>query len=82
MDALEVTRDYYNILWHNINWISVNKYVSNMQFQMVEAYKEGNLRKLHRLQYEAVMSFEFRAYSVRKVCSNNGRKTPGVDNIL
>lgn len=49
---------------------------------MVEAYKEGNLRKLHRLQYEAVMSFEFRAYSVRKVCSNNGRKTPGVDNIL
>jgi hypothetical protein len=49
---------------------------------MVVAYKEGNLRKLHRLQYKALTSFEFRAYSVRKVCSSDGRKTPGIDNIL
>jgi hypothetical protein len=49
---------------------------------MVEAYKERNLRKLHKLQYKATMSFEFRAYSIRKVCTNNGRKTPGVDNVL
>jgi hypothetical protein len=53
-----------------------------MQFAMVEAYKEGNLPKLHKLQYKASMSFEFRAYSIRKVCSNNGSKTPGVDNVL
>jgi RNA-directed DNA polymerase len=49
---------------------------------MVEAYKEGNLSKLHNLQYQAVMSFEFRSYSVRKVVTNNGKNTPGVDNIL
>jgi hypothetical protein len=49
---------------------------------MVEAYKEGNLSKLHKLQYQALMSFEFRAYAVRKVVSNNGRKTPGIDKIL
>jgi len=53
-----------------------------MQFKLVEAYKEENLRKLHKLQYKAATSFEFRAYSIRKVCSNDGRKTPGVDNIL
>ena len=53
-----------------------------MQLEMVEAYKEGNLRKLHKLQYKALMSFEFRTYSVRKVCSNDGRKTPRVDKIL
>jgi RNA-directed DNA polymerase len=49
---------------------------------MVEAYREGNLTKLHSLQYQAVMSFEFRAYAVRKVVSNNGRRTPGVDKVI
>lgn len=49
---------------------------------MVEAYKEGNLTKLHKLQYQAVMSFAFRAYAVRKVVTNSGKNTPGVDNIL
>lgn len=53
-----------------------------MQFKMVEAYKERNFRKLHKLQYKAVMSFEFRAYAIRKTCSNKGRKTPGIDNVL
>jgi hypothetical protein len=49
---------------------------------MVEAYKEGNFRKLHKLQYKAAMSFEFRAYVIRKTCSNKGSKTPGIDNVL
>jgi hypothetical protein len=53
-----------------------------MQFSMVEAYKEENLRELHKLQYKALMSFEFRAYSIRKVCTNDGSKTPGIDKIL
>lgn len=72
----------YNILRQNINWIKVNKYISGAQIKMVEAYREGNLTKLHKLQYLAVMSFAFRAYTVRKVTSNKGRKTPSVDNIL
>jgi hypothetical protein len=49
---------------------------------MVEAYKEGNLNKLYDIQYQSIMSFEFRAYAVRKVASNDGRKTSGVDNAL
>jgi RNA-directed DNA polymerase len=53
-----------------------------MQTKMVEAYKKGNLTKLYELQYQAVMSFEFRSYSVRKVVTNDGKNTPGVDNIL
>jgi len=49
---------------------------------MVEAYKENNLNKLHNLQYQAMMSFAFRAYAVRKVVSNSGSNTPGFDNII
>jgi RNA-directed DNA polymerase len=49
---------------------------------MVEAYREGNLIKLRNIQYQSMMSFEFRAYAIRKVVSNSGKNTPGVDNIL
>jgi RNA-directed DNA polymerase len=49
---------------------------------MVVACKEENYRKLHRIQYKAAMSFEFRAYAIRKTCTNKGRKTPGIDNVL
>jgi hypothetical protein len=34
---------------------------------MVEAYRERKFAKLHKLQYQAVMSFEFRAYAVVKL---------------
>jgi RNA-directed DNA polymerase len=76
-----VTRNY-SIQWHNINWTKVNKYVSSNQAKIVEAYKEGNLTKLHSIQYKSMMSFEFRAYATRKVTTNEGRNTPGVDKIL
>lgn len=68
--------------WHNINWIKINNYVSNRQTKMVEAYKEGSLTELRDIQYQAMMSFEFRAFAVRRVVSNSKRNTPGIDNIL
>jgi hypothetical protein len=49
---------------------------------MVEAYKEGSLTKLRDIQYQSMMSFEFRAFAIRRVVSNSGRNTPGIYNIL
>jgi hypothetical protein len=56
--------------------------VSDRQSKIVEAYKEGNLTKLHNIQYQSMMSFEFRAFAVRKVVTSSGRNTPGIDNVL
>jgi RNA-directed DNA polymerase len=56
--------------------------VSNAQNDMVVAYRKGNLTKVHEIQYKLIMSFEGRAYAVRKVTSNDGKKTPGVDNKI
>jgi RNA-directed DNA polymerase len=55
--------------------------VYNIQKQVVVAYRKGNLIELQKLQYKLIMSFAGRATAVRKVSSNNGRNTPGVDNI-
>lgn len=71
----------YNELWHNIDWHRVNEYVYNMQYAMVVAYRNGNIRETYRLQKKLIMSFECRALAVRKVTSNEGGKTPGIDNI-
>jgi hypothetical protein len=49
---------------------------------MVVAYKAGNISETHRLQKKLIFSFEARALAVRKITSNTGGKTPGVDNII
>lgn len=68
--------------WHNINWKQVEEFVSNAQNDLVVAYEEEKFTKLHEMQYNLMMSFEARAYAVRQVTSNDGKKTPGVDNII
>lgn len=71
-----------NSKWHNINWIQVENYLSNVQENMVVAYKNGDLEQLHKLQLKLIMSFEARAFAVRKVTTNDGKKSPGADGIL
>jgi hypothetical protein len=49
---------------------------------MVVAYTHNNMEEVFRLQDKIVMSFKGRALAVRKITSNPGGKTPGVDNII
>jgi hypothetical protein len=56
--------------------------VSNAQNDLVVAYEERKFTELHEMQYKLIMSFEGRAYAVRQVTSNDGNKTPGVDNVI
>jgi RNA-directed DNA polymerase len=49
---------------------------------MVVAYSNGNKKETHRLQKKLMLSFAARAFSVRKITSNEGGKTPGVDEVV
>jgi RNA-directed DNA polymerase len=49
---------------------------------MVVAYRKKNLKEVYKLQYKILTSFEGRALSVRKVTTNDGKNTPGVDNVV
>jgi RNA-directed DNA polymerase len=49
---------------------------------MVVAYKHNNLEEVFRLQDKLIMSYKGRCLAVRKVTSNQGGKTPGVDKII
>jgi RNA-directed DNA polymerase len=55
--------------------------VTDAQNKMVVAYLEGDLKKMFKIQYKLLFSFEARALAVRSVVTNEGRKTPGIDGI-
>jgi RNA-directed DNA polymerase len=52
-----------------------------LQIQIANVYKSGgNHEIILLLQEKLVKSFAARALAVRKVTTNSGRNTPGVDN--
>lgn len=53
--------------------------VRKMQSKIIVAYRAGDMKKVTKLQKTLVHSFAARANAVRKVTTNAGAKTPGVD---
>lgn len=51
------------------------------QNRLATATKQGDLKSIRELQEKIMRSFAARALAVRKVTSNRGRNTPGVDNV-
>jgi RNA-directed DNA polymerase len=65
--------------WQTINWNQVETLVSCMQRKIGVAKRENDLETMKRLQQQLVLKFEARALAVRRVTSNQGSKTPGID---
>lgn len=72
-------RKYNN--WNQINWNQINKEVSSLQENLVVAYENGNYDQVHSIQNKLMMSFAGRATAVRRVISNRGKNTAGIDKI-
>ena len=68
--------------WHAIDWRLVQRKVRELQVRIAQATKEGQWRRVKALQRLLVRSFAARAWAIRRVTENRGRKTPGVDGEL
>jgi RNA-directed DNA polymerase len=68
--------------WHDINWQTVTSQVKTTQDKIARAEIEKNPKEVYRLQRGLVTSFAGRAYAVRKIVTNDGGKTPGVDKVI
>lgn len=68
--------------WDSIDWLQVEKDVNRLQTRIAKATVMGNMNKVKRLQYLLTHSFYAKAYSVRKVTTNKGKNTSGVDKRL
>lgn len=65
--------------WHQIDWKTVNLNVLYIQKQIVRAYLNHDYKMVKQLQWKLMRSFSCRAAAVRRIITNSGRKTPGID---
>ena len=68
--------------WDSIDWNKANAYVKKLQMRIVKAHQQGRTGKVKSLQWLLTHSFYGRALAVKRVTSNKGKKTAGVDKIL
>jgi RNA-directed DNA polymerase len=84
MDKTERLKDPKSLSkqWETIDWNKVEYEVNRLQTRIAKATKENNRNKAKRLQYLLTYYFYAKAYTVRKVTTNKGKNTSGVDNKL
>jgi RNA-directed DNA polymerase len=67
--------------WHGIGWTKCHQEVRRLQARIVKATKEGRWGKVKALQWLLTHSFSGKAIAVKRVTENQGKKTPGTDNV-
>lgn len=68
--------------WEAIDWQKALAYVKKLQVRIVKAQKEGHYSKVKSLQWLLTHSFYAKALAVKRMTSNQGKRTSGVDHEL
>jgi len=68
--------------WNAIDWRKIYPKVRRLQVRIAEAVREQRWGKVSFLQRTLVRSLPARLWAVRKVVSNQGKRTPGVDKVI
>ena len=68
--------------WQDIDWNKCQHWVRKLQARIVKAQKEGKHNKVKALQWMLTHSFYAKALAVKRVTSNKGSKTSGVDKVI
>ena len=65
--------------WKSIDWKKAEVEVNRLQTRIAKATQEKKWNTVKRLQYLLTHSYYAKALAVRKVTTNKGKNTPGVD---
>lgn len=68
--------------WKSIEWKRVQKAVRRLQMRIAKAVREGRHGKAKALQWLLTRSLFGKLWAVKRVVSNRGRNTPGVDKVI
>lgn len=68
--------------WKSIDWHKAEREVNRLQIRIVKATQQKDYNAVKRLQYLLTHSFYAKALAVKRVVTNDGRRTPGVDGVL
>ena len=65
--------------WNRINWVVVRALVSRMQMRIAKSIRLGRWGRAKALQRLLSRSFYARLLAVKRIMSNKGSRTPGID---
>ena len=65
--------------WKSIDWKKAEAEVNRLQARIAKATQEKKWNTVKRLQYLLTHSYYAKVLAVRKVTTNKGKNTPGVD---
>jgi len=68
--------------WDSIQWKTVGKRVKRLQMRIAKAVQEGRFHKAKSLQWILTHSHAAKLLAVRRVTTNKGKRTPGVDGVV
>ena len=68
--------------WKSIDWKTVERKVRKLQVRIAKAVREGRRRKVQSLQWILTHSYHAKLLAVKRVVTNKGGKTPGVDGVV
>ncbi|MGN0734691.1 MAG: group II intron reverse transcriptase/maturase [Anaerovoracaceae bacterium] len=71
-----------SLQWKSIDWRKAEKEVNRLQVRIVKATQNEDWHTVKRLQYLLTHSFYAKALAVRRVTTNKGKRTAGVDKQL
>jgi len=70
------------VTWRSINWKKARYEVRRLQMRIAKAVQEEDYGRVKSLQWNLTHSFYAKALAVKRVTSNQGKNTPGVDGVL
>ena len=68
--------------WSKVDWAKAHGEVRRLQLRIAKAVNEGRWNKVQTLQRLLTRSFYAKLLAVKRVTSNKGKNTPGVDGVL
>ncbi len=68
--------------WSQLDWPTIYKAVGRLQARIAKAAREERWGKVRSLQRVLVQSLPARRLAVRRVTTNRGKRTPGIDGVL
>jgi len=72
----------YSFKWKSIDWKVVKGKVNKLQSRIAKAVSENKWNLVRKLQYLLTKSFYAKLLATKKITSNKGKRTAGVDNEL
>ncbi len=68
--------------WDAIPWLEVKMKVERLQMRIAKATREGKHRRAASLQWILTHSYYAKLQAVKRVTTNKGKNTAGVDNVI